>query len=384
MFFNIAQQADSRFPNNHKFESAYFNCDNGWNSVVTPAGTVFAKGYCDTHTLEQTVAQFDTANQLTGNFCLVRFGHTIEIKHNKYRSFPLEYGDSHVSNLVSGPNRVWADGEIEIDSAWKIQYKHVELDLSSTETLTIDQAKDKIKSILGSTIEQFYNLYNPQLKLFCSGGVDTLLIYSLLKQHQQSFELLPYLHYDLDYFTTKNQNLLEQFWSYGHQIHHWVEPSWLASGSHGDEYFLRGPATISMLTAWHDIDFWSIVESNPNSYHYYHFKKYQDLWINGWKNRHQLKEQYSTRAELNQQILNVLVNDHQYWHLGNTLTWTPFKNIDFVKILLQCDINELLPQFIDAQLTKDLITPDLLPVLSCYKNRNPMENLTKLLRKNNS
>jgi hypothetical protein len=84
---------------------------------------------------------------------------------------------------------------------------------------------------------------------------------------------------------------------------------------------------------------------------------------------------------LNKQILNILINDHQHWHLGNTLTWTPFKDIEIAKILLQCPIEDLLPQFLDARLTKDLIidyNPDIIDYLSKYKNHNNKENLYML------
>jgi hypothetical protein len=194
------------------------------------------------------------------------------------------------------------------------------------------------------------------------------------------FDLLTEEHYARDQFTTENQTALEKFWAYK-QIHHWLEPSWLATGSHGDEYFLRGPVAISMLTAWHDINFFELLSDNPGSYHYHHFNRYKELWKDAWKNRHQLQQDYPTVDLLNNQILNVLINDHQHWHLGNTLTWTPFKDIEIAKTLLQCPIEELLPQFLDARLTKDLIVdynPDIIDYLSQYKNHNNKENLYKL------
>ena len=87
-----------------------------------------------------------------------------------------------------------------------------------------------------------------------------------------------------------------------------------------------------------------------------------------------------------QQILNVLLNDHQHWHLGNTLTYTPFKNIEIVKILLQCSVEDLLSQFLNGQLTKDLIArvnPAFLDFLSLYKNFNSNQNLPKLINYHN-
>ena len=81
--------------------------------------------------------------------------------------------------------------------------------------------------------------------------------------------------------------------------------------------------------------------------------------------------------------MNILSNDHQHWHLGNTLTWTPFKDIEITKTLLQCPINELIPQFLDGQLSKDLIidyNTNIIDYLSQYKNYNSNENLPKLYK----
>ena len=77
------------------------------------------------------------------------------------------------------------------------------------------------------------------------------------------------------------------------------------------------------------------------------------------------------------------INDHQHWHLVNTLTWSPYKDINIAKILLQCDINELIPQFLDGQLSKNLIddyNPDIINYLSKYKNYNSRENLPNLIK----
>jgi hypothetical protein len=217
------------------------------------------------------------------------------------------------------------------------------------------------------------------IKLFCSGGLDTLLLYGMLAG-SHDFELIQDDHYEPDTFTEQNREALKQFWAYK-QIHHWTHPTWLATGSHGDEYFLRGPTVIGMLTAWHDINFSKLLADNPTAYHYHHFNKYPDLWKNAWDNRNQIQDQYPTVELLHRQILNILVNDYQHWHLGNTLTWTPYKDINITKILLQCDINELIPQFLDGRLSKDLIidyNPNIIDYLSKYKNHNMRENLPKL------
>jgi hypothetical protein len=351
MFFSISTQVDSRFPNNHQVGDLWINCDNGW----TVTGTTFYKGYADNHC--KIVVDSEGA----------------KIQHSRPRSFPLYHRPGQVTNLDLATARAWSDDAVAIDNTGNVTVTKHTINLTVPNTvLTASQARTQIRRLLDKKVKQVPE----HIKLFCSGGVDTLLLYSMLDQ----FELIAEEHYEPDIFTTKNKLALNKFWGY-QQIHHWTEPTWLATGSHGDEYFLRGPTVIAMLTAWHGINFGQLLADNPNCYHYHHFNKYSELWKDSWNTRHQLKDQYPTVNDLNRQILNILVNDYQHWHLGNTLTWTPFKDIDIARILLRCPINQLIPQFLDARLSKDLIidyNDNIIDYLSEYKNHNNRENLPKL------
>jgi hypothetical protein len=126
-----------------------------------------------------------------------------------------------------------------------------------------------------------------------------------------------------------------------------------------------------------------LLQDHTDCYHHHYFAKYSSLWKENWQSRDQLRTKYASVADLNRQILNILVNDHQHWHLGNTATWTPFNDIEITRILLQCRTQDLLPQFLDGQLTKRLIShydPSALGLISHYKNQNPQQNLKKALQ----
>jgi len=354
MFFSVGTSIDHRFPNNYQINNLWINCDNGWTRI----DTTFYKGY-------------------DNNYCkIIVDTSTATINHSNPRSFPIWYQEGMVTNIDSTLTPVWTDDIVTISRSGKISITKNKLPIVVPRNkLTIFQAQEQIRQRLDKQITQVPN----DIKLFCSGGLDTLLLYAMLaKRHP--FELIIDEHYEQDEFTKNNQTQLNKFWGYK-QIHHWIKSTWLATGSHGDEYFLRGPAVIAMLTAWHDINFGELLANNPNCYHYYHFNKYSELWTNSWNNRKQLQKEYPSIELLNRQIMNILVNDHQHWHLGNTLTWTPFKDIEIARILLQCPINELIPQFLDGRLSKDLIidyNPDIIDYLSQYKNHNPKENIPKL------
>jgi hypothetical protein len=359
MFFSIGSELDSRFPNNQQIGKLWINHDHGWQQ--TAQGT-FYKGYPE-------------------NYCeIATHAWGIEINHNKHRSFPLWYSDKFVTNFpTQAPlQSVWADERVIIDNQGHVSTSKISIDFSvNPGVLCIDQAVEQIKKQLDASVHQLKK-YNPEnLKLFCSGGIDTFLLYSMLSFHQLKFELVQDEYFAVDSFTQTNQSTLELFWGYK-QIHHWPTITWLATGSCGDEYLLRGPMIISMLTAWHDIDFRKILDKSTDKYHYHYFAKYNTLWQDSWNTRNQLREQYPTQQLLNKQILDILLNDHQHWHLGNTITWTPFNNIELVKILLRCDINDLLPQFTNGAISKQLITeydPSVLKFTSTFKNHNIKENL---------
>ena len=359
MFFSISPELDSRFPNNQQVGKLWVNHDHGWHQS-TP--DTFYKGYPE-------------------NYCeITTHDQGIEINHSKHRSFPLWYSDNFVTNLpLRTPlQSAWADDHVTINNRGRIYTSKISIDLSVNPVpLSIAQAVQHIKKQLDTSVQQLIDCNPENLKLFCSGGIDTFLLYSILTFHQVQFDLVQDEYFAVDLFTHTNQQALESLWGYK-QIHHWPAFTWLATGSCGDEYLLRCPVIISMLTAWYNIDFRQLLDKSTDKYHYHHFAKYDKLWKDSWNSRHQLREQYPTRELLNQQILNILLNDHQHWHLGKTITWTPFNNIELAKILLRCDVNDLLLQFTDGSLSKQLIieyAPNVLEFIDTYKNHNSKEKL---------
>jgi hypothetical protein len=70
--------------------------------------------------------------------------------------------------------------------------------------------------------------------------------------------------------------------------------------------------------------------------------------------------------------MGMCVNDHQHWHLGNTLTFTPFKDIRILATVLEMEKNDIAESVIDAKLQRELIGRNNAQLLSCldqYKNQ---------------
>ena len=79
----------------------------------------------------------------------------------------------------------------------------------------------------------------------------------------------------------------------------------------------------------------------------------------------------------------MLLNDWQHWHLGNTLTWTPLRDLDIIKCLLRLPPELALGQIMNSDISQQLIEKNCLgltQVMSSQKNSgNVMENLVDIL-----
>ena len=89
----------------------------------------------------------------------------------------------------------------------------------------------------------------------------------------------------------------------------------------------------------------------------------------------------TTIESLYQGLCNIVVNDWQHYHLGNTLTWTPLRDLEIFKILLRVPPNELLNQIMSSAISIQLIEqnkPGLSKLISDQKNNHtPMKNLVE-------
>jgi hypothetical protein len=86
--------------------------------------------------------------------------------------------------------------------------------------------------------------------------------------------------------------------------------------------------------------------------------------------------------QLIHKICDTIVNDWQHWHIGNTLTWTPLRDLEITKIMLRVPIDQVLPQIMNSDFSRELIlrtAPDLNRIISSKKNSgNYMSNLVSL------
>jgi len=387
MFFSINTLGnDSRFSNNYNHNDVYIGLDNGWEHIFLEDTLVFYKGYCDSADLKDIIECFidDKTPRLSGNFCVIVVEkNSTTVTHDLTRSFPLYSSNTNVITNLPYDN-------VKLDTVYSDRYLSI-IDNSVTEhffdrNLSVANIAITTENFLKNAIEILKNktlaLKNKNTKIFLTGGVNTMLCYALLTKYlnDEDFELITYEHLDYDEFIYKNFSTIKQnFWGYS-QIHHWKTPSILASGAFGDEYFMRGPETAALWAAWHDVDILALTKTRPPGYHYAYFLKDKNkkIFQKYWNNRHSLKEQYLLESDLNNQILDMLCNDHQHWHLGNTITWTPLKDLDITKMILQLPPEDIIDQILDAKLDFMLISQlenQLLKYVSKQKNTDTFEHL---------
>jgi hypothetical protein len=154
------------------------------------------------------------------------------------------------------------------------------------------------------------------------------------------YELCDYEHIDITHFYANKKKYIQQYWGY-QQIHHWREPCVLVTGGYGDEFMLRSPSHM-MLFLMH----WTLTPADiltPTDHHYKYLNKYQDMYEDQSKNEDwiEISKDYDKICD---KVINMNLNDNQHWHLGNTLTFTPLKDIEITKILMGLPKDDLLGQ----------------------------------------
>jgi hypothetical protein len=261
---------------------------------------------------------------------------------------------------------VWTDGILSCDQNLVVNYKNYDpVGKIETAPVSWQDAVQMIDQILTARVQNFLSQNQLPLRIFLSGGVDTLLVYSYVKKLNAPHELIDYHHIDYDYFWKKNSNKLSKFWGYK-QIHHWKEPVVLASGAPGDEFMLRSPPTSNLWLLHHHTSIQDQLTHNPECLHQSYFLRDKHQKICSSQTRMQ-----QTDSELYLALCNIIINDWQHWHVGHTLTWTPLRDLEIFKILIRLDQASGIKQILNSELSIALIennVPGLSTVLSDQKN----------------
>jgi len=384
MFFHISKTAQPNFPHNHQIGNFVVSLDEGWTHVTDSQNNdIWYKGYLDHAPLQQYAVQIseESIPSHCGNFCIIKITPTdVSLHTDQLRSFPIWYNyHQGLTNLRDIGALQHADGVVSVNSRLELTHKPFDpIGPIESTILSFDQVIDQIDAILTQKVQEFIAHNKLPLRVFLSGGVDTALLFSYVKKYTSDYELITHAYTEYDYFYLKNHGYLSKFWAYN-QIHYWTDNCVLASGAPGDEFTCRNPVTVDQLLRAHGTSFIEVM-SDPqfkSSLNYEFFNRgYVEKLSNITPKKFTLPQAIKNTCEYN-------INDWQHWHLGKTITWTPFRNIDIFKLTARLPLDQLKRQLMDSSIQLELIRrndPNLLSVLSAQKNSlNYLENLADYL-----
>jgi hypothetical protein len=377
MFFHISKQPQENYPCQWQLGSFAISTDNGWKQLTIGPVQILYKGYADLGPLESLLGQvmFQSIPHLTGNFCaLVVVNDTLTIQTDRYRGFPIYIDSTGINNLVAADRTAWTDSLITVHADLVVtEHKFDVIGAIDDTPLDFQQALDQVHDILTRKTQKFLSHNTLPLKVFLSGGVDTMLIYSYLHAAKAQIKMLDHYHFDHDYFWRTNSDKVSEYWAY-RQTHHWKDPCVLASGTPGDEFMLRNPVSGDFYLRHLGT---TINESVQPSHMHYKYIKLE-------KNQKHLSNQPSllpTPQELYYHMCNIMVNDWQHWHLGNTLHWTPLRDLEILKIIMRLPKENSTNQIVNSEFSTALIErnmPGSSKLISNQKNTGPtLANLTE-------
>ena len=339
--------------------------------------TILYKGYADRADLPALLPDIllQTTPRILGNFCaLVLVDNTLTIHTDRYRSFPIYIKSDSINNLIPGNRTAWTDQLVTVHSDLAVTENTFDV-IGSTDL--VPSNIDQIDELLTNKIQTFVLHNQLPIRVFLSGGVDTLLVYSYLRRLNIKHELAWNFHTDLDEFYLANSDDLQKHWGY-QQIHYWRESCVLVSGAPGDEFTLRSPTTANLYLLNHETSIPEQLNLQNDCLHREYFRRIENIELFSRQ-----YENFKPNENIVWDICNNIVNDWQHWHLGNTMTWTPLRDLELTKLILSLPFDQILSQIMNSSISCKLIernVPGLTRVLSDQKNTgNVFRNLQGLL-----
>ena len=380
MFFQIKFEFDNTFPTHIKLtDTLWLNADEGWSEHYVDDTRIIFKGYLDDSELTDDVLQtiaYTVTPVYSGNFiAVVTKNNSVSIRHDTYRSFLLYVDDNSkmIHNMqmpftwrVPSDQIITFGNDLVTASSYFDPIGLVEYDRTRSKSEVIEE----IDLILENKFKTFFAHNTLPVKLFVSGGIDTIICWAYIKSLNIPYELVVDEHIAQTKFVQNYLPNIAKHWSY-FQIHSWYNPTLLVTGASGDELMMRNPYIGNL---WLQLCGTSYPEElQPHHYHYInHFLPSRV--------KHYEEQNTLSKNELIDKILSIIINDHQHWHLDNTITFTPFKDIRLIKLMLQLPFDDIKGQLLDAEISKALVTkrcPQLLRHLVKHKDEYKLKQNKK-------
>lgn len=356
MFFSISKSSktiNSILSIKHNINGWVFKTDAGWSQL----GNVFFKGYALGTNLARKVYAQDFA-EIAGNYCIIDFSNNqIRIHTDDSRSFLLSLGDDCVTNLdMNNFEKIWVDSNLYHDgNSWQIIKNTTKnfvydtsrslINLKDTADLTCVHILDQVNKIV----------YDGPILVADSHGVDSTLIRSALDYLNIRYSLV-----------NKNIDKSNRVLGWGYKQLFTSDFDHLQiTGFCGDEVLLRNPLYCHWMLQSYGVD----IDTE--------YKKYPMAYMTGFYEqgyREKIQNDQTTFAYKGQwleHVYNQVANDYQMWHFNRTITFTPFRNLNFLKSLMYADPDTILAQVIHGEISLECIrrlNKNNLGLINQYKN----------------
>lgn len=351
MLFNVSKDPDNLLDEAFKFGEYTLYLDEGWHKTSNRFQVTFRKGY----SLESIISEATPGED--GNFCVITYHYgsdTLTIEHDSCRGFPIFCYENGINNLYKGTElqtyesqKVWIhNGIVSSDYAPALY----------PTTAPREMEYEELLEIACAVLEYDYRCYlqnNEDFVLPPSDGIDTLTVMAVTHKDGVTSKLTPAT-------TPRAKHMQTFFWGYN-QLND--VNGMIGTGFCGDEFLMRNPLYANWFLGFHGIDLGKEYAKVPGTYMEGFIKhRYLSKLITAI---------YESEAVMMYNILNRVLNDHQMWHLDNTIAYTPFKNKFLAELMMSLKPEDAFFQATDGKLQRDIIRnflPGITPQMSQHKN----------------
>ena len=321
MFFTIAKTSCNILSERHPIGDWIISTDRGWTTHRSSSGLRLEKGLGDV------------------NCVLTCDGRDWEISTKAMRRFPLWRSDSGdtVSNLLVTDHQIWnphsvshRDGRLQI-----------EFGRNSPVTYPILDRKTAEEKLCGDLVRQVDDLKAHALPIIApnSRGADCALVRAVLDYSGVEYTDSRISDQTLDLAQLSGQH---PFRFYGQLLDEGSRHI-QATGFNGDAYMSRLPTYVALYLKKWNIDLTAEFDKAGATYM-----------------RNSFDKDYRGKIDVlaedpEQQLIDMLVNDYQVWHINECLTWTPLTDKDIMETCIRLDPETAIDQCLNAGLTRSLI-----------------------------
>ena len=327
--------------------------DKGWTQV----NSVWYKGYSTECNLSENIDNILNGYKPKGIWCVIS---SINGVHKSYYPELCNFPSDEFTNLYAGTG------------------SHTSLNFDNSVN-SMNTVVDMVVSILIDTCTGYSKYNSDILNIWCTGGLDSVLLLAICEKANIPYNL--YAHkshsaYHVEYETEFTKHVKNTFTNYQF-MSVFSDRTVLGTGYGGDVYFCRHPVQINLLANSLGSTAHDVVKSN----HYVYPYLKRSMFSNMDHVSYQVSEE-----EVKTRILHGITQWFHVWHLDNTITFTPYYDINLIKTVLTLPTQVLLEAALDGTIQKKAIekcNPEFLSLVDKQKNssmagKNLANNLARV------